>query len=145
MLLKLFSTIKGKNPLPRSASNLRVLKNFSYNLYFFFVFSLLFCSYTENAKMLAAIFKDRPITVMDNAIYWTEYVLKYKGAYHLRSAAVKLPWYSEYLLDVFSFIILVFSVSVYVLWKLLAVCCKVCRRDQGRTKKKEKGKKEKKL
>jgi glucuronosyltransferase len=37
---------------------------------------------------------------LETAVYWTEYVIRHKGAPHLRSAAVGMPWYQYYLIDV---------------------------------------------
>jgi glucuronosyltransferase len=33
-------------------------------------------------------------------VYWTEYVIRHKGAPHLRSAVLDLAWYQYFLLDV---------------------------------------------
>nr|CAD7588238.1 unnamed protein product [Timema genevievae] len=57
-------------------------------------------SYSENAKQVARAFRDRPLSAMDTAIYWIEYIIRHKGAHHLRSAAADLPWYQILLLDV---------------------------------------------
>ncbi|KAK6643644.1 hypothetical protein RUM43_005154 [Polyplax serrata] len=62
-------------------------------------------SYADNAKLLSVKFKERPLTAMNSAIYWTEYVMKFKGAPHLRPANTKLSWFSECLLDVYIFLI----------------------------------------
>jgi glucuronosyltransferase len=51
-------------------------------------------------KRLSAVFRDQPQTPLDRAVYWTEYVIRHKGAPHLRSAAVDLSWYQYLLLDV---------------------------------------------
>lgn len=51
---------------------------------------------------MAAIFHDRPMSALDTAVYWVEYVIKHGGAQHLRSPAVELSWYQYRLLDVFS-------------------------------------------
>ncbi|CAG2057458.1 unnamed protein product [Timema podura] len=48
-------------------------------------------SYSENAKQVARAFRDRPLSAMDTAIYWIEYIIRHKGAHHLRSAAADLP------------------------------------------------------
>uniref|UniRef100_A0A1B6FW51 UDP-glucuronosyltransferase n=1 Tax=Cuerna arida TaxID=1464854 RepID=A0A1B6FW51_9HEMI len=56
--------------------------------------------YRESAKLLSERFRDRPMSPLDTAVYWTEYVLRHKGARHLRSAAVDMPWYQLWLLDV---------------------------------------------
>ncbi|KAF0764511.1 UDP-glucuronosyltransferase 2B7-like isoform X2 [Aphis craccivora] len=55
--------------------------------------------FTENAKRMSTIFHDRPMSALDTAVYWVEYVIRHKGAHHLRSEAVKLTWYQYLLLD----------------------------------------------
>lgn len=80
--------------------------------------------YEENAKRLSQIFRDRPQTAMETAIFWTEYVIRHKGAPHLRSAAVDLSWYQYLLLDVQIFLILIavtsYLISRFVFRKLIA-------------------------
>ncbi|KAJ9584429.1 hypothetical protein L9F63_021222, partial [Diploptera punctata] len=44
--------------------------------------------------------RDEPETSLERLIWWTEYVLRHKGAKHLRSAALDLHWYQYLLLDV---------------------------------------------
>jgi glucuronosyltransferase len=51
-------------------------------------------------KRLSAVLRDQPQTPLDRAVYWTEYVIRHKGAPHLRSAAADLSWYQYLLLDV---------------------------------------------
>jgi glucuronosyltransferase len=51
-------------------------------------------------KRLSAVVKDQPQTPLERAVYWTEYVIRHKGAPHLRSAAADLSWYQYLLLDV---------------------------------------------
>jgi glucuronosyltransferase len=51
-------------------------------------------------KTLSAVLRDQPQTPLDRAVYWTEYVIRHKGAPHLRSAAADLSWYQYLLLDV---------------------------------------------
>lgn len=47
-------------------------------------------------------------------MYWIEYVIRHKGAPHLRSAAQDLTWYQLYLLDVLGFIFITSSVVIYI-------------------------------
>jgi len=70
--------------------------------------------FSENVKRMSSIFHDRSMSAMDTAIYWVEYVIRNKGAHHLRSAAVDLTWYQYYLLDVITFlaIILLFFILI---------------------------------
>ncbi|XP_049767656.1 UDP-glycosyltransferase UGT5-like [Schistocerca cancellata] len=56
--------------------------------------------YREKAKLRSRLFWDRPESPVETAVYWTEYVLRHRGAPHLRSAALDLSWYQYLLLDV---------------------------------------------
>lgn len=57
-------------------------------------------SYKENAVKLSKLFNDRPLSALDSAVFWTEHVLRHKGARHMRSAAADMPLYKVLLLDV---------------------------------------------
>ncbi|CAG0924203.1 unnamed protein product [Notodromas monacha] len=61
-------------------------------------------SFRENLKRRSAIMRDQPQTPLDRAVYWTEYVIRHKGAAHLRSAARDLTWWQYHLLDVWLFV-----------------------------------------
>ncbi|CAH1999056.1 unnamed protein product [Acanthoscelides obtectus] len=79
--------------------------------------------YKQNAERRSSIFHDRPVKPMDLAIYWIEYVIRHKGAEHLRVAGAKLPWYQYYSLDSITLILLVIM-SPYFLLKLLFITLK---------------------
>lgn len=51
-------------------------------------------------QKLSRAYKDRPMTPQENVIYWTEYIIKHKGAPHLRTVAADIPTYQYLLLDV---------------------------------------------
>ncbi|XP_069670380.1 UDP-glucosyltransferase 2-like [Periplaneta americana] len=75
--------------------------------------------YQKNAKHLSQLFRDRPQAAMDTAIYWTEYVIRHRGAPHLRSSALDLSWYQYLLLDV--------TLVTYMTLMLIAICtCYIC-------------------
>ncbi|XP_063244123.1 UDP-glycosyltransferase UGT5-like isoform X2 [Bacillus rossius redtenbacheri] len=63
-------------------------------------------SYAENARRVSKALRDAPLSPVDTAVYWTEYVAKHGGAPHLRCAAADLPWYQLKLLDVFAVLLL---------------------------------------
>nr|XP_024216284.1 UDP-glucuronosyltransferase 2A1-like [Halyomorpha halys] len=84
-------------------------------------------SYRENALKRSKIMKDRPKSIMDNAVYWVEYVLRHRGAPHLRSAAVELSWYQYLLLDVIVVWGAVFVVAIVLLRKIIRSVCKARR------------------
>ncbi|XP_050538591.1 uncharacterized protein LOC126904011 [Daktulosphaira vitifoliae] len=75
--------------------------------------------YTNNAKIVSARFKDRPMTPVDSVVYWTEYVIRHKGAPHLKSQAIDLKWYQYFLIDIFAVIILAILIASYMLYNIL--------------------------
>ncbi|XP_050677688.1 UDP-glucosyltransferase 2 [Leptidea sinapis] len=47
------------------------------------------------------LLRDQKESPLERAIYWTEYVMRHKGAYHLQSPAKDLNFFQYYMLDVF--------------------------------------------
>ncbi|XP_044729429.1 UDP-glycosyltransferase UGT5-like [Chrysoperla carnea] len=82
--------------------------------------------YKKEMQKRAQLFLDREISPAKRAVYWTEYVIRNKGAYHLQSAATHLNLIQIILLDVVGFcviivvtiILILFFVSRYILRKL---------------------------
>uniref|UniRef100_A0A3Q3X5V6 UDP-glucuronosyltransferase n=1 Tax=Mola mola TaxID=94237 RepID=A0A3Q3X5V6_MOLML len=56
--------------------------------------------YKQNMHKLSQIHHDKPMKPIDNAIFWLEYIMRHKGAAHLRTESYKLPWYVYHCLDV---------------------------------------------
>lgn len=56
---------------------------------------------------------------LDTAVYWVEYVARHKGAHFMKTAAVGMPFYQYYLLDVIAFILAVLLVFFYILYMIL--------------------------
>lgn len=87
---------------------------------------------------MSLAFRDMPLSPMDTAIYWTEYILRHKGAPHLRSSAVDLPLYQYLLFDVIvilgSIVTLFLSVFLVTIKMLL---CKTSSADKKLGKKKK--------
>jgi len=78
-------------------------------------------SYKQNAITVSRAFRDRPMSPLNTAIFWTEYVIRHGGASHMRSAALNLTWYQYLLLDVIV-VLFVFGVG-----SLITICV-TCRR-----------------
>ncbi|CAH0559938.1 unnamed protein product [Brassicogethes aeneus] len=72
-------------------------------------------SYKKNAMMLSKLYTDQPTDGLEKAIWWIEYVLRHKGASHLRYPSSDLPLYQYLMLDVLLLIVLALSVLVLVL------------------------------
>ncbi|XP_049963431.1 UDP-glycosyltransferase UGT5-like [Schistocerca serialis cubense] len=72
--------------------------------------------YRERAKQLSRLFRDRPRPPLEEAVYWVEYVIRHRGAPHLRSAALDLAWYQYLLLDVAAFVVATMAAALLVLY-----------------------------
>ncbi|ODM98012.1 UDP-glucuronosyltransferase 2B20 [Orchesella cincta] len=56
-------------------------------------------SYSKRAKHLSTVFRDRPLSPLQTAIYWVEYIIKHKGAEHLKSAGRDLNFAAYHSID----------------------------------------------
>ncbi|XP_077984583.1 2-hydroxyacylsphingosine 1-beta-galactosyltransferase-like [Glandiceps talaboti] len=90
-------------------------------------------SYKENAMRLSAIHRDSPMTPSETTAFWIEHVIKH-GGQHLRPASFQLNTFQYFLLDVMLVLLLAVGLIVYVLQKLLGLCCQVCCRNVGKEK-----------
>lgn len=75
--------------------------------------------YAINAKLVSERFRDQQNTPMETAIYWVEYIVRHKGAPHLRVAALDLSIFVNYSLDVIGFVAFSMIFVVYVLIKIV--------------------------
>nr|QPA18399.1 UDP-gluconosyltransferase [Trialeurodes vaporariorum] len=78
-------------------------------------------TFRENVKAQSQIMRDQPQTPMDRAIFWIEYVIRHKGAHHLKPASVYLPLYQYLLLDVVAFIFIVLALAMIILYRLVVI------------------------
>lgn len=93
--------------------------------------------YSQRAKEVSNIFNDNLVHPMDQSIFWIEYVIRHKGAIHLKSAAVNMPLYVYYLLDV---LVVLIVVPIILIALLVKICSCLCCRLKNRQVKKEKKK-----
>ncbi|XP_046675209.1 UDP-glycosyltransferase UGT5-like [Homalodisca vitripennis] len=78
--------------------------------------------YTDEARRVSKLFRSVPIPPMESAIYWIEYVLKHRGAFHLTPASASLNLHQRALLD----IMLVFSITAIIAIVFIYIMCKKC-------------------
>ncbi|CAH1779819.1 unnamed protein product, partial [Owenia fusiformis] len=58
-------------------------------------------TYAENARKGASMYHNQPIEPRNKTLYWIEYVIRHKGAAHLRSVGEnRLNFFQYYLLDI---------------------------------------------
>ncbi|CAL8243384.1 unnamed protein product [Lota lota] len=85
-------------------------------------------SYKMNMERLSRLHRDLPMKPLDHAIFWIEYIIRNKGAAHLRSESYTMPWYSYHSVDVILLLLgvaLIMLLTFVVLVKTLCFC--VCR------------------
>ncbi|XP_021018158.1 UDP-glucuronosyltransferase 2A1 isoform X4 [Mus caroli] len=91
-------------------------------------------SYKENAMRLSRIHHDQPVKPLDRAVFWIEFVMRHKGAKHLRVAAHDLSWFQYHSLDVIGFLLACVASAIL----LVAKCCLFIFQKVGKTGKKKK-------
>lgn len=75
--------------------------------------------YKANVIKLRNLVYDQPMTSLDKAIFWTEYIIRHKGAKHLEFPGRNVPYYQQYCLDLIGTFLILFSFFVYI-FKVLA-------------------------
>lgn len=85
------------------------------------------CRYRGRIKEIASIIRDQPMTGLERAIWWTEYVIRHKGASHLKSPLAGMPWYQYFLLDVLAFVLIVGILIMYMLFVFVSIANSVVK------------------
>ncbi len=83
---------------------------------------------------LSNTFRDRLVKPKDSVVYWTDYVIKHKGAYHLRPAAADLYWFQTLLIDIIVFLLVLSFILVYILRKTVTSIWGVIKSPPAKTK-----------
>lgn len=83
-------------------------------------------SYREKMTTLSKLHRDQPMKPLDRATFWIEFVIRHKGAAHLRTESYKMSTIQYYSLDVVAFllalillVLLVFMLAIKFLWRRL--------------------------
>ncbi|XP_049321949.1 UDP glucuronosyltransferase 2 family, polypeptide A5 isoform X18 [Astyanax mexicanus] len=93
-------------------------------------------SYKESMMRLSRIHHDRPVKALDEAVYWIEFVMRNKGAKHLRVEAHNLTWYQYHCLDVIAFLLVIVALVIFIFVKTCKwLFRKCCRRSSAKSKK----------
>ncbi|XP_067631963.1 UDP-glucosyltransferase 2-like [Eurosta solidaginis] len=77
-------------------------------------------TYRDTMQRMSKIFRDRLMGPRETAIYWIEYVIRHKGARHMRAAGLDLKWYQFYLLDVIAFFVFAAAVTLGIAFMLVS-------------------------
>ncbi|XP_048220627.1 UDP-glucuronosyltransferase 2A3-like isoform X1 [Perognathus longimembris pacificus] len=93
-------------------------------------------SYKENVMRLSRIHHDQPVKPLDRAVFWIEFVMRHKGAKHLRVATHDLTWLQYHSLDVIAFLLACVAVPIFLVVKCCLFSCRKCDKT-GKKKKRE--------
>lgn len=74
--------------------------------------------YRNAAQYRQKLLLDQRSTALDTAVYWTEYVLRHNGAYHLQSPSRNMTWWQYYLLDVLAVFLFLFYSMILLLKRM---------------------------
>lgn len=92
--------------------------------------------YLENVRNFSALYRDRPLSARQSVVFWTEYVLRHRGALHLQSPWLHLDFVARNNLDVYAVLLLGLTLSLTILVLLLRflVRCLARRRERAAAK-----------
>ncbi|XP_045779381.1 UDP-glucosyltransferase 2-like [Maniola jurtina] len=77
--------------------------------------------YTTRIKELSQIYHDRPVPPAKELVHWVEHVVKTRGAVHLRSPALMVPWYQKLYIDLILVILVIVIILKYVFRYLYSI------------------------
>lgn len=83
-------------------------------------------SYRMNMQRLSRLHRDQPMKPLDRALFWIEFVMRHKGAAHLRTESYKLPWYSHHSVDVILFLVTIALLVLFIFAGLVCSCFRLC-------------------
>ncbi|EDW64151.1 UDP-glucosyltransferase 2 [Drosophila virilis] len=83
--------------------------------------------YALTIGRFSQLYRDRPLTAKQTVLYWTDYVLRYKGAPHLQSPSVHMGIVAYHNLDVYAVLTAALSLVLFLTWRALKFTCrKLC-------------------
>ncbi|XP_078138744.1 UDP-glucuronosyltransferase 2B17-like [Centroberyx gerrardi] len=90
-------------------------------------------SYRMNMQRLSRLHRDQPMKPLDQALFWIEFVMRHKGAAHLRTESYRMPWYSYHSVDVTLFLVGVVLLILGTFAALIkCLCSKLCLRTKSK-------------
>ncbi|XP_067293679.1 UDP-glucuronosyltransferase 2A1-like isoform X1 [Pseudorasbora parva] len=99
-------------------------------------------TYKESIMRLSRIHHDQPMKPLDQAVFWIEFVMRNKGAKHLRVQAHDLSWYQYHCLDVLAFLLSIVALITFLFIKTCSFFFRKCFRKTRPDGKAQKNKKE---
>lgn len=79
---------------------------------------------------VSQVFRDRPLSALDTAIFWVEYIVR-NGKNSLRSPALDLNWWQLHLFDVYAVIFMGLFGVLYAVVIIARFFFKLMMQDSG--------------
>jgi len=76
-------------------------------------------TYMETMQKLSRLHRDQPMKPLDRAVFWIEYVIRHKGAPHLRTHSNTLSWFAYHSVDVIATLLTVVLVVTFTCVSML--------------------------
>ncbi|KAM9716618.1 UDP-glucuronosyltransferase 1A5-like [Menidia menidia] len=90
-------------------------------------------SYRESMRRLSDLHRDRPMAPLDTAMFWVEFVMRHRGAAHLRTESYRMSWLAYHSVDVWGFLGAVLLVlTAAIVGSLRFLCLRVCGRRKAK-------------
>ncbi|KAH8277066.1 hypothetical protein KR026_004741, partial [Drosophila bipectinata] len=83
-------------------------------------------SFDDKVRTTSARYKDQPMSPLDTAIWWTHYVLRHKGAPHMRVPGRKLDFFTYHSLDVLGTLFGGFLLFLCIVFLCIILCVTMC-------------------
>ncbi|XP_011694146.1 PREDICTED: UDP-glucuronosyltransferase 2B18-like [Wasmannia auropunctata] len=81
--------------------------------------------YKKRMLKVKMLNEDKPYDVLEHVIWWIEFVIRHKGAPHLRTNIAHEPWYQRYDMDIIAILSIVIFVTLLctlvIIYKLLKI------------------------
>ena len=84
--------------------------------------------YTNRAKELGSLAVDQIEHPLERATWWLEHIMRHPQEYIKKSPVHRLSWYQYFCIDVLLTIVVIISLTFYILHKIISLCC--CSRKQ---------------
>ncbi|KAK8724695.1 hypothetical protein OTU49_011227 [Cherax quadricarinatus] len=92
--------------------------------------------YKENVLRMSVPLRDQPVSPTELAVFWTEYVIRHRGAPQLRSPAAQLSWVEFLMLDIIFLLHLAMIILLFILRRIFRVITAKIFGSDGKMKKK---------
>ncbi|XP_056308171.1 UDP-glucuronosyltransferase 2A1-like [Danio aesculapii] len=83
----------------------------------------------ENMQRLSKLHHDQPMKPLDRAIFWIEFVIRNKGAPHLRAQSFRMSWIEHQSIDVIlTLMVMVFVFALVTAYTMKYFCLRLFRK-----------------